>query len=282
MLRAQLGQFAPALTLQVDFRREFQVTPLVPHVGESTVGPPRGPRLTSFGVKSQFLVVPHSVSAHLNVKIADYDRFIRTVIPGYETMRTVQLELLARSLPAAGTVLDLGGGTGALAEAVAERFPQVRVEIWDTDPAMLEVAEQRCARFGHRVVLVERSFTEPLAACDAVVACIALHHVKDMTAKGKVYANIHRALRPHGLFANADATMSPHVPIQKANFDAWAAFIQSQGIPEKQARAYFQEWGKQDYYPPLATEFSLLAAAGFEPPECFWLDAPFAVFGGVR
>jgi hypothetical protein len=41
----------------------------------------------------------HSVSDHLHVMIADYDRFIRTVIPHYETMRAVQLELLARCLP---------------------------------------------------------------------------------------------------------------------------------------------------------------------------------------
>ena len=64
----------------------------------------------------------HSVSDHLHVMIADYDRFIRTVIPHYETMRAVQLELLARSLPPDGRVIDLGGGTGALARAVAEKI----------------------------------------------------------------------------------------------------------------------------------------------------------------
>ncbi|PYL03495.1 MAG: 16S rRNA (cytosine(1402)-N(4))-methyltransferase [Verrucomicrobia bacterium] len=150
----------------------------------------------------------HSVSDHLHVMIADYDRFIRTVIPHYETMRAVQLELLARSLPPDGRVIDLGGGTGALARAVAEKFPGVRVEIWDTDPAMLEVARERCAAFGDRVHFVERSFAEPLPACDAVVACIALHHVKDISAKGKIYANIFQALRPGGIFANADCVMS--------------------------------------------------------------------------
>ena len=127
----------------------------------------------------------HSVSDHLHVTIADYDRFIRTVIPHYETMRVVQLDLLARCLPPNGHVIDLGGGTGALAKAVAEKFPRVQLEIWDTDPAMLEVARERCAAFGDRVNFVERSFAEPLPACDAVVACIALHHVKDIAAKGK-------------------------------------------------------------------------------------------------
>ena len=59
----------------------------------------------------------HSVSDHLHVMIADYDRFIRTVIPHYEMMRAVQLDLLTRCLPPEGRVLDLGGGTGSLARA---------------------------------------------------------------------------------------------------------------------------------------------------------------------
>jgi len=49
--------------------------------------------------------------------------------------------LLALGLPASGgRVLDLGGGTGALAAALAERFPTAEVEIWDTDRDMLAVA----------------------------------------------------------------------------------------------------------------------------------------------
>ena len=214
--------------------------------------------------------------------IADYDRFIRTVIPHYETMRAVQLNLLARCLPHDGRVLDLGGGTGALARAVAEKFPGVSVEIWDTDLAMLEVARERCAAFGDRVRFVERAFAEPLPACDAVVACIALHHVKDMAAKQKIYANIFQALRPGGIFANADCVMSETAAVRAASYDSWAKFMEEQGLSPAEAQQQFAQWAKEDYYPPLATELRLLAAAGFAEPDCFWRTAPFAVFGGVR
>jgi tRNA (cmo5U34)-methyltransferase len=224
----------------------------------------------------------HSVSDHLHVMIADYDRFIRTVIPHYETMRAVQLELLARCLPPGGRVIDLGGGTGALARAVVEKFPGVRVEIWDTDPAMVEVARERCAAFGDRVHFVERSFAEPLPACDAVVACIALHHVKDMPAKGKIYANIFQALRSGGIFANADCVMSQTPAVRTASYEGWAKFMEEQGLSPADAQQQFAEWAKEDYYPPLATELRLLAEAGFAEPDCFWRTAPFTVFGGVR
>ena len=224
----------------------------------------------------------HSVSDHLHVMIADYDRFIRTVIPHYETMRAVQLELLTRCLPSDGRVIDLGGGTGALARAVAEKFPGVRVEIWDTDPAMVEVARERCAAFGDRVHFVERSFAEPLPACDAVVACIALHHVKEMPAKGKIYANIFQALRPGGIFANADCVMSETPAVRTASYEGWTKFMEEQGLSSAEAQQQFAEWAKEDCYPPLATELRLLAEAGFAEPDCFWRTAPFTVFGGVR
>ncbi len=224
----------------------------------------------------------HSVSNHLHVMIADYDRFIRTVIPHYETMRAVQLDLLARCLPRDGRVIDLGGGTGALARAVAEKFPGVRVEIWDTDPAMLEVARERCAVFGDRVRFVERSFAEPLPACHAAVACIALHHVKEVAAKEKIYANIFQALRPGGIFANADCVMSETPAVRAASYDSWTKFMEEQGLSQAETKQQFAQWAKEDYYPPLATEMRLLAEAGFAEPDCFWRAAPFTVFGGVR
>src|SRR5262245_54343454 len=124
----------------------------------------------------------HSVSGHLKLRVAEYDALIRRLVPAYAAMRPVQLDLLGLALPTGrGRVLDLGGGTGALAAAVAERFPGTDVEIWDTDPQMLDIARERCAGFGARVRYIERSFVDSLPPCDAVAACIALHHVKDMT-----------------------------------------------------------------------------------------------------
>jgi tRNA (cmo5U34)-methyltransferase len=156
------------------------------------------------------------------------------------------------------------------------------VEIWDTDPAMLEVARERCAAFDDRVHFVERSFAEPLPACDAVVACIALHHVKEMPAKGKIYANIFQALRSGGIFANADCVMSQTPAVRTASYEGWAKFMEEQGLSPADAQQQFAEWAKEDYYPPLATELRLLAEAGFAEPDCFWRTAPFTVFGGVR
>jgi tRNA (cmo5U34)-methyltransferase len=226
----------------------------------------------------------HSVESHLKLNIADYDRRIRQLVPGYTAMRGAHMALLKKLLPADRPVLvlDLGGGTGALAEAVAETLPQAEVEIWDIDRAMLAVARERCARFGGRVRCVERSFTEPLTPCDAVVACIALHHMKDLSVKGAIYRHIHAALRPGGVFLNADIAIAAGGRLQEFSYQEWIAAMAPHGITATQARAHFASWAREDYYPPLLAELKLLEAAGFADPECFWREIPCVIFGGIR
>ncbi len=227
----------------------------------------------------------HSVSGHLKLRVAEYDGLICKLVPAYPAMRPVQLELLALTLPASGAgarVLDLGGGTGALAAAIAERFPAAEVQIWDIDPEMLATARERCAVFGERVRYVERSFADPLPDCDAVAACIALHHVKDLTVKAAIYRNIFAALRPGGIFVNADTAVCATPALRDHAFKLWARTMAPHGIDESQAFAHFASWAHEDYYPPLWTELRLLAEAGFAEPECFWRDAAALVFGATR
>lgn len=226
----------------------------------------------------------HSVEGHLKLNVADYDRLIRQLVPGYAAMREAHMALLKKMLPADRpvTVLDLGGGTGALAEAVAEALPRAEVEIWDIDRAMLGIARERCARFGSRIRYVERSFAEPLTPCDAVVACIALHHVKDLAVKGAIYRNIHTALKPGGVFMNADLAVAAGGALHEFSYAEWIRAMAPHGIDEAQARAHFASWAHEDYYPPLLEELKLLAAGGFADPECFWREIPCVIFGGMK
>jgi len=227
----------------------------------------------------------HSVSGHLKLRVAEYDELIKKLVPAYPAMRPVQLDLLALGLPrhgAGGLVLDLGGGTGALAAAIAERFPAVNVEIWDTDPDMLATARERCGAFGARIRYVERTFTDPLPRCDAVAACIALHHVKDLGVKAGIYKNIFAALKPGGIFVNADTAVCATPALKDHAFKLWAATMKPHGIDEHQANAHFASWAHEDYYPPLITELRMLADAGFAEPECFWRDAAAVVFGAMK
>ena len=226
--------------------------------------------------------MPHSVETHLQLPASEYDRIIRMFIPGYEAMHAMQVELLATVLPPDGRMIDLGGGTGSLAYALAERYSGARIEIWDADPKMLAVAEQRLSKYKNRVRLLEKSFGEPLPECDAVVASLALHHIKELQGKRESYSRIFRALRKPGIFFNGDATMSTEKRVKDATYRFWGGFMKSNGMTEEEVQKHFADWAEEDRYFSLHEEFSALAAAGFSQPECFWKYGPITLFGGIK
>ncbi|MFN7933905.1 MAG: methyltransferase [Bryobacteraceae bacterium] len=219
----------------------------------------------------------HSVSSHLRLDTAEYDRIIRTYLPYYDESRGVQLDLLqAAHLPEAATIIDLGGGTGSLAEAILDRFQRVSVLVRDIDPAMLEQARARLDRFGPRVQLGLGAFLDPLPETDAVLCAFALHHVPDLNQKTEVYRRIRESLRPGGVFLNNDAVSGPFWTTLR---DEWAAFMATQGFTLEQGYRNLDDWSEEDTYFSVREELRAMTDAGFEQAECFWRKGSIAVLG---
>ncbi len=224
----------------------------------------------------------HRVLAHLGLRPREYDRTIRTFIPGYEEMLATVVRWLRGHLAPGGVVVDLGAGTGALSSAVLDAIPDARLELVDVDPTMLEVAGERLAPHAGRYRLRRTTFAEPLPPCDAVVASLALHHVVTLPEKRELYRRIREALRPGGLLLVADAAVHEAGRARQRVFAEWSAFMQTQGISAAEAEAHFAQWATEDHYQPLVAELDALAAAGFPFPDCFWKEGPICVFGGFR
>lgn len=106
----------------------------------------------------------------------------------------------------AGDVLELGGGSGAMAKAIAETHPRVRLTTTDTDPAMVEAAQQLLA--GSAVQTRQADATRlPFAdeSFDTVLSFLMLHHVIDWE---RALAEAARVLRPGGSFVGYDLLYS--------------------------------------------------------------------------
>lgn len=221
----------------------------------------------------------HSVRRHLRLTIDAYDATIRQFIPGYETMLGVVVRELAPV--ASGLVIDLGGGTGALAEAILRSGDNGTVELIDVDREMLAQARTRLGRFGNRVRFTEGSFLAALPRCNGAAASLALHHVPTLEAKRALYRRVHEALEPGGIFVNADATMPADSAASEATWGAWADHMVSQGIAREQAFQHFEEWSDEDTYFPLEDELAAVASAGFDA-ECVWREVGMTVVVGRK
>ena len=129
---------------------------------------------------------------------------------------------------------------------------------------------------------VAGNFHDPLPRCDAVVASLSLHHVRELSEKTRVYRNVYDALPAGGLFLLLDASVSAHPTLSSAVMDRWAHWMGEHGIDDATARQHFASWSKEEHYQSLADELQALIAAGFAQPECFFRRGAVAVYGGLR
>ena|SRR5687768_8943159 len=217
-----------------------------------------------------------SVSSHLGISVREYDRRIRTFIPNYAEM----LEEAASVLdPDVQTIVDLGVGTGALSAQCLRRAPAARVIGIDADAEMLPLAQRR---LGDRATLKVGNFLRiAMPRADAVVATLALHHVRTRAAKAKLYARIHAALRRGGILLSGDCHPSDdNGPRWREQRDLWRRHLEKT-YTQPEAEKFLRDWSHEDTYMPLRTEVALLEDAGFREVDVVWRRGPFAVIAAT-
>jgi tRNA (cmo5U34)-methyltransferase len=228
------------------------------------------------------MAAEHRVAGHLGVDAEEYDRAIRTFIPNYDRMVATVVHWLDGHVPAGALVVDLGAGTGALSAAILDALRDVQVELVDVDPNMLDSAAVRCAAHAGRFQLRKARFQDALPQCAAVVATLALHHVAAHDEKLELYRAIEAALEPGGLVVVGDLLIYPDGPERARMLRDWYLHMEGHGITAEQADAHFAQWADEDHYVPLPDELALIAAGGFQRPECFWRDGGLAVYGAFK
>ena len=221
----------------------------------------------------------HSVRRHLRLEIDQYDESIRCFIPGYDVMLSVAAGHVAAVSP--DVVLDLGAGTGALSQAILERAGVGQVMLMDVDAEMLDQARDRLRAYGERALFALRSFDDPLPECDAIAASLSLHHLPTIEAKAALFGRAFEALRPGGVFVNADATMPADEVEREELYRFWVDHMVRGGITPERAREHLAEWAEEDTYLPLEAELAALGAVGFDA-RSVWRAGPIGVVVGRR
>jgi tRNA (cmo5U34)-methyltransferase len=224
-------------------------------------------------------VPPQGAIAMFEEHAASYEAARRRLVPSFDELygtAIAALELTGRPLR---RVLDLGAGTGLLARAVARAHPEAELVLFDGSPAMLEQAR---SALGERASYVTGDLAEapPAGPWDAVVSAMAIHHLYD-AGKRELFARVHEALSPGGVFVNAEQVGAPTALLERAYTD-WH---------ERRARelgASAGEWAEAvermsaDHLATVEDQLGWLRAAGFPDADCLFKDHALAVLVARR
>lgn len=116
----------------------------------------------------------------------------------------VVLPWTLRGLVPEGDVLEVGAGSGAMAAELLDRHAGVTMTVTDYDPAMVDAAAGRLARFGDRATVRQADATAlpfPDGSFDVVLSWVMLHHTLDWEA---ALSELVRVLRPGGHLVGYD------------------------------------------------------------------------------
>jgi tRNA (cmo5U34)-methyltransferase len=217
-------------------------------------------------------------AAHLGIRPGEYDKTIATLIPHYKDLigaAAAAVDTIARANPA---VVDLGTGSGTLAERILDVRPRARLIGIDADPAMLATATRRLRG---RIETIEDNFERiRIPACDVVSASFALHHVATSRRKAALYKRCFSSLRPGGMLVSADCYLASSMIVQKHDREAWLNHLQ-RAYTRAKAQKFLKTWAKEDVYFTLDREIEMLKHAGFGV-EVTWRKDSFAVVVGLK
>jgi ubiquinone/menaquinone biosynthesis C-methylase UbiE len=102
-------------------------------------------------------------------------------------------------------VLEIGAGSGSVAQQLLSNSPQLAWTAIDVDPLMTQDAAERLRGFPGATARTADATAMPFAdeSFDSVVSCLMLHHIIDW--EGAI-AEVARVLRPGGTFVGYDLT----------------------------------------------------------------------------
>ena len=204
-----------------------------------------------------------------------------------QEMLHVTLHLLMDLVPAGGSLLELGCGSGLFTAMLSASGHFGAIRATDGAEAMLAIARPETTNTSTLIAFESLDFAQPnwanrcqTAPFDAVTSSMALHHAED---RQQLFRQVYEVLNPGGAFVFADHMAGSSSRVDRligrergrvkmgaeATQEDLESFVEADGRSQK----------KQGNHCQSVTDYlGYLGAAGFVGVDCLWRSYWLAVF----
>lgn len=222
-----------------------------------------------------------TIGDSFNRTAVKYHTLRRKYINCFDLFYGTLLDLLPRELDEASRVLDLGAGTGLVAELVRGQFPECCIDLQDVAEGMLAQAKQRLGENDKTRYLYGDYLRQPLPeGYDVIVSALSLHHCS-AAQLNMVFSKIFRSLKPGGVFINADQHLGINAQMEDIFHAQWLSKASVNGCTSQELDEALDRM-KFDKTQPLSVQLNLLEAKGFEQVHCWFKYFRYCVYSGVK
>lgn len=212
---------------------------------------------------------------------AEYDEKIRQTLPYYDDF----FENIVSTIMALGQVpkawLDVGCGTGKLAEHVLKSFDIERFVFCDSSKEMLDIARKRFSAENTEFLLADVRELAFRNEFDIVTAVQVNHYFKG-EERAVVLRKCFDALKSGGIYICFE-NFAPYSEIgRRLYLDRWKNFQLEHGRSPSACEEHIGRYGKEYFPLSLSEQLQLMRDCGFRAAEILWVSYMQAGFLGIK
>jgi tRNA (cmo5U34)-methyltransferase len=206
----------------------------------------------------------------------DYDAQREYIIPEMQQYYGAAVWAMETAVPKPA-ILDVGAGTGLLSAFLLEKFPDARLTLMDISENMLDLAKKRFAtRPDTEYIVCDYSRSELGGPYDLVCSALSIHHLSPED-KRCLFGRIYCALKPGGMFVNADQAEGETPYFTQRYLDYWNNFLRSGPMTEAQHAEIQKRRDTLDRNEKLSEQLTWLKDAGFADVDVVYRNRTFIV-----
>jgi tRNA (cmo5U34)-methyltransferase len=206
----------------------------------------------------------------------EYDSLRKHVIPDLQQFYTTAVWAAESSEPEPA-ILDIGAGTGLLSALILQKFPDAQMSLLDISENMLEIARQRFSdRKNITYIVSDYSQGIPPGPYDLVCSALSIHHLA-LRDKRSLFRKVFSALKPGGLFVNADQADSDSPYFRKRYLEYWNEFLNNGPMDDLEHAEILKRRDTLDRNEKLSVQLHWLQDSGFSDVDVVYRNRIFTV-----